>query len=135
MNQHSRTIRSARSDEKTRNSLGEVFTPPAGARAKVVNRTRRVVHDQALRMREERSRSRSLWLPLGICSALLMVISYAVWGVMAGYDLTPTGIPDASDQMLFLILLWSIPVAAVALGLIWFRRTRPTYEETGESRS
>lgn len=105
---------------------------PGGARASVVNRTRRVVHDQALRLRAERSRSRSLLLPLAICSALLLVIGYAIWGVMAGYDLTPTGIPDASDQMLLLILLWSIPVAAVALGLIPFRGSRTGRENAGE---
>lgn len=105
---------------------------PVGARASVVNRTRRVVHAQALHMQATRNRSRSLWIPLGICSALLMVISYAIWGLMAGYDLTPTGIPDASDQMLFVILLWSIPVAAVALGLIWFRRGRGSPEGAGE---
>lgn len=102
------------------------------ARASVVNRTRRVVHDQALRMQQNRSRSRGLWIPLGICSSLLSVLCYAIWGMLAGYDLTPTGIPDASDQMLFLILLWSIPVAAVALGLIWFRRTRAAHDSGGE---
>ena len=109
-----------------------LFAPPDAARASVVNRTRRVVHDQAVRMQQERSRSRSLWVPLAICSTLLVVLSYAVWGVLAGYDLTPTSIPDASDQMLFLILLWSVPVAAVALGLIWFRRSR-AHEGVGES--
>lgn len=114
------------------NAENGLFAPPDAARASVVNRTRRVVLDQALRMQQERSRSRSLWIPLTICSTLLAVLSYAVWGVLAGYDLTPTNIPDASDQMLFLILLWSIPVAAVALGLIWFRRGR-THEGGGES--
>lgn len=109
------------------------FTPPAGARASVVNRTRRVVHDQATRMQEERSRSRSLWAPLAICSTLLLVICYAIWGVMAGYDLTPTAIPDASDQMLLLLLLWSLPIAAVALGLVWFRHTRGAHNNTGET--
>ena len=110
----------------------DLFAPRDGARASVVNRTRRVVHDQAVRMQEERSRSRSLWAPLAICSALLLVICYAIWAVMAGYDLTPTSIPDASDQMLLLLLLWSLPVAAVALGLIWFRRGRG-HDGAGES--
>ena len=105
-----------------------------GARAVVVNRTHRVVRDQALRMREQRHRSRSLWAPLAICSALLLVVCYAGWRVLAGYDLTPTNIPDASDQMPFLLLLWSFPVAAVALGLIWFRRSRGQ-ENAGGTRS
>ena len=93
------------------------------ARAAVVNRTHRVVRDEALRMREQRSRRRSLLAPLLICSALLLLICYAVWALMAGYDLTPTGVPDASDQML-LLLVWSLPVTMVVLGLIWLRRRR-----------
>jgi hypothetical protein len=93
------------------------------ARASVVNRTHRIVRAQALAMREQRSRSRSLWVPLAISSSLLLVICYAVWAVMAGYDLTPTAVPDASDQMV-LLLLWSLPVTAVALGLTWLRRNR-----------
>jgi hypothetical protein len=93
------------------------------ARAQVVNRTHRVVREQALSMREDQSRKRSLWVPVIICSSMLMVICYAVWGMLDGYDITPTGIPDASDQMLVL-LLWSLPVTAFVLGLVWIRRGR-----------
>ncbi|WP_044177426.1 hypothetical protein [Granulicella mallensis] len=94
------------------------------ARASVVNRTHRVVREQALVMREQKQRSRSLWVPLGIFSMLLMGLCYAVWAVLEGYDeLTPNGVPDASDQ-LFLLLLWSLPVTAVLLGLVWFQRER-----------
>lgn len=106
--------------------------PSTGANTTVVNRTRRVVRDQALRMQAERTRSRSLWVPLAICSTLLMVLCYAVWGMLAGYDLTPTSIPDASDQVLFLLLLWSLPIAAVVLGIVWFRFDHGTQEHTGE---
>ncbi len=94
-----------------------------GARAAIVNRTHRVVRDQALHMREQRRRSRSLLAPLFISSALLLVICYAVWAMMAGYDLTPTAVPDASDQML-LLLLWSLPITVVVLGMIWLGRNR-----------
>jgi cytochrome c-type biogenesis protein CcmH/NrfF len=31
--------------------------------------------------------------------------------------------PDASDQML-LFLLWSLPVTALVVGLVWFKRSR-----------
>jgi len=96
---------------------------PFAARASVVNRTHRVVHEQALEMREQRERSRSLWVPLGIFSILLPIICYAVWFMMDGYDLTPNGIPDASDQ-LFVLMLWSLPVTALLLGLVWFKRNR-----------
>ena len=93
------------------------------ARAQVVNRTHRVVREQAMEMRELRSRTRSLWVPLLISSSMLLIICYAVWGMLDGYDLTPTGIPDASDQMMVL-LLWSLPLTAFVLGLVWIRRGR-----------
>lgn len=92
------------------------------ASAPVVNRTHRVVRDQALTMRAQRRRSRSLWAPLAICSALLLVICYAVWAVLAGYDLTPTGIPDAGEQIMFFLMLCSLPAGAAALGILWLRR-------------
>ncbi|MGI4829306.1 MAG: hypothetical protein ACRYFU_14090 [Janthinobacterium lividum] len=94
-----------------------------GARSQVVNRTQRVVREQALLLREQRDQRRSLWAPVLISSALLLVICYAVWALLAGYDLTPTSVPDASDQLM-LLLLWSLPATTVVLGLIWFRRTR-----------
>ena len=93
------------------------------ARAQVVNRTHRVVREQALTMREHRSRKRSLWAPIIISSSLLLILCYAAWGMMDGYDITPTGIPDASDQLMIL-LLWSLPVTAFLLCLVWLRRGR-----------
>ena len=95
----------------------------AGARSVVVNRTHRVVREQALSMREQKSKTRSLWVPLGISSILMVAICYALWGILDGYDLTPNGIPDASDQLMIL-LLWSLPVTAAVLGLVWFKRAR-----------
>lgn len=101
------------------------------ARSSVVNRTHRIIREQAVQMQEERKRSRSLLAPLFISSALLLVICYAVWAVMAGYDLTPNGVPDASDQVL-LLLLWSLPVTVILLGLIWLRRSRIRNGGSGE---
>ena len=94
-----------------------------GARSVVVNRTHRVVREQALSMREQKSKTRSLWVPLGISSILMVMICYAIWGMLDGYDLTPNGIPDASDQLMIL-LLWSLPVTAAVMGLVWFKRAR-----------
>jgi hypothetical protein len=94
-----------------------------GARGRVVNRTHRVVREQALSLREQRSKSRSLWVPLAISSVLMLAICYAIWGVLDGYDLTPNGIPDASDQLMVL-LAWSLPVTAAVLGMVWFKRAR-----------
>jgi hypothetical protein len=89
----------------------------------LVSRTHRVVREQAVTMREQRSKSRSLWLPLGISSILTVVICYAIWRMLDGYDMTPNGIPDASDQLMIL-LLWSVPVTAAVMGMVWFKRAR-----------
>ena len=99
------------------------FQQNGNARAEVVNRTHRIVREQALTMRAQQARSRSLWVPIGICSTLLIVVCYAIWAMMDGYDLTPNGIPDASDQ-LPVLLLWFLPVTALALGFIWLRHVQ-----------
>jgi len=98
------------------------------ARATVVNRTHRVVREQAENMREQRKRSRSLWVPLGICSLLLMALCYSVWFMLDGYDVTPSGIPDASDQIM-LLLIWALPAIAGVLGLVWYQRERERANE------
>jgi flagellar basal body-associated protein FliL len=104
----------------------------AGARAVVVNRTHRVVREEALTMQAQRSKSRSLWLPLTIFTVLTLAICYAIWFMLDGYDITPNGIPDADDQLVVL-LLWSLPVTALLLAMVWLRRVRSrrdSHEET-----
>lgn len=93
------------------------------ARASVVNRTHRVVRERAAVMAARRSRVRSLWIPIAVSSALLLIISTAVWNVLDQYDLNPNGIPDASNQ-LFILLLWFLPVSMALLTVILFRRAR-----------
>lgn len=97
------------------------------ARAAVVNRTHRIVREQALDMRAQQERKRSLWIPLAIFSVLLPLICYAAWGILDGYDLTSDGVIDASDQLL-VMLVWLMPVTALAIGAVWFRRARSTHE-------
>ena len=94
-----------------------------GARAATVNRTHRVVREQAMRMQERRKVSRALWIPLTICSTLLLVACYGFWGVLDGGDLAANGASEGSDQIMIL-LLWLLPVTALVLGLVWFRRGR-----------
>src|ERR1700758_2404691 len=93
------------------------------ARASLVNRTRRVVRGRAQEMADRRSRIRSLWLPIAVCSGMLVIICTAVWSLLDEYELTPNGIPDASDQFLVL-LLWFLPVSMALLAMVWFRRVR-----------
>jgi hypothetical protein len=93
------------------------------ARASVVNRTHRVVRERAKTLAARRSRFRSLWIPLAVCSALLTIICTAVWSALDAYDVTPSGVPDASNQFLVLCL-WFLPVSMALLAVVLFQRAR-----------
>ncbi len=92
-------------------------------RGSVVNRTHRVVRERAKTMAARRSRFRSLWIPMAVCSALMVIFCTAVWSVLDQYEVTPTGVPDASNQFLVLFL-WFFPVSMALLALVLFRRAR-----------
>jgi hypothetical protein len=114
------------------NNAPNLVDPNFGnARASVVNRAHRVIRAQALTMREERQKKQSLWVPVVIFSVLMLLMCYAIWFLLDGYDLTPNGVPDASDQMM-LFLLWSLPVTAMLLGTVWFKRERGRMGGNGE---
>jgi hypothetical protein len=93
------------------------------ARTSVVNRTHRVVRERAKTMAAQRSRARGLWIPLAVCSSLLVIICTAVWSALEAYDVTPGGVPDASNQFLVLCL-WFLPVSMALLALVLFQRAR-----------
>jgi protein-S-isoprenylcysteine O-methyltransferase Ste14 len=93
------------------------------ARASVVNRTHRVVRERAKTMAARRSQVRSLWIPMAVCSSLLVIICTAVWSVLDQYEVTPNGVPDASNQFLVLCL-WFLPVSMALLAVVLFQRAR-----------
>ena len=95
----------------------------AQARSSVVNRTHRVVRERAKAIAAQRSLARSLWIPMGVCSALLVIICTAVWSALEAYDVTPGGVPDASNQFLVLCL-WFLPVSMALLAVVLFQRAR-----------
>lgn len=95
----------------------------APARASAVNRAHRVVRERAKTLAARRSRIRSLWIPVGVCSAMLIILGTAVWSVLAQYDGTLNGVPDASNQFLVLCL-WFFPVSMALLAIVLFRRAR-----------
>ncbi len=112
------------SDDESRSFTRESFANlDTSARASVVNRTHRVVRERAKSLAARRTRARSLWIPLGVCSSLLVIICTAVWSALDGYDVTPTGVPDASNQFLVLCL-WFFPVSMALLAVVLFRRAR-----------
>lgn len=111
--------------EKSNSQEAGPFTRSAmtemNARASVVNRTHRVVRERAITIAAQRSRARSLWIPLAVCSSLLVIICTAVWSALEAYDVTPGGVPDASNQFLVLCL-WFLPVSMALLALVLFQR-------------
>jgi hypothetical protein len=103
---------------------------PLTADATRVNRTHRVVRERALAMQETRRQGRSLWLPLTIASAMLVIICYAVWTSVAQWDLVDgltQSLPDGGQIML--ISLWFLPVTATVLLFVWLRRSRNRNED------
>ncbi len=100
----------------------------ASARGSVVNRTHRVVRERAKKLAARRSRIRSLWIPLAICSSLLMILCTTVWNVLDQYEATPNGLPDASNQFLVLCL-WFFPVSMALMAVFLFRRARKRADE------
>lgn len=98
-----------------------------GVRGPVVNRTHRVVRERALTLAARRRRVRSLWIPMAVCSALVMIVLTALWAQLDQYDATPTGVPDASNQ--FLVLgFWFLPLTLAVLAVIFVLRTKRTAE-------
>jgi hypothetical protein len=119
-------------EQTPRDSKQDLFAPPtAAARARIVNRTHRIVREQALQMRDQRKRSRSLWVPVAICSALLLVVCCGTWAVLDSNDLNANGILDASDQMI-LFGVWMLPITLAVLGFLWIQRARSRFEGNGE---
>ena len=102
-------------------SLAPVARFSAVASAVIVNRTHRVIRERAKSIEARKKAFRSLWIPLAISGGLLIVLICAVWSILDQYELTPTGLPDANQQMLVL-MLWCLPLSAVLLAVVWFRR-------------
>jgi hypothetical protein len=92
------------------------------SRASVVNRTHRVVRERAGLLAARRSHVRSLWIPMTVFSALLVIICTAAWYGLGQYDVNPNGILDADNQFLVL-LLWFFPLSIALIAVVLFRRT------------
>jgi H+/Cl- antiporter ClcA len=104
------------------------------ARAGVVNRTHRVVRQRASALQAQRSRVRSLMLPLIVCSSLLMLTGLAVWTGLYQYeageaaeavqaDVSALTAIDANNHFM-VVLLWFVPVSLAVLAAVWYRRSR-----------
>jgi hypothetical protein len=101
---------------------------PMAADASRVGRTHRVVRERAMAMQQIRRQQRSLLLPLGIASAMIALVCYALWSGLAQYDVAEISeglagtLRGGSQMMLF--GMWFLPVTATALVFAWLRRSR-----------
>jgi hypothetical protein len=102
------------------------------ARAGVVNRTHRVVRQRAKVMQARRSRARGMVAPMIICSALLLLIAFAMWSglyqnpVIAEAlqtDVAALAAMDATNHYM-VALLWFVPACLAVLATVLYRRTR-----------
>jgi hypothetical protein len=92
----------------------------AAASAALVNRTHRVIHERAKTMQTRRSRVRSLLIPLGVSTALLITLACALWTAFEDFEGSSAGLPNTSGMVV--VLVWSVPISAMILAVIWSRR-------------
>ena len=103
-----------------RQPAGDSGMRRAVASAAMVNRTHRIVRERAATLQARKSKVRSLWIPLAVSGGLVTLICFAVWSVLEQNDVTPNGIPDASQQM-FVFLMWCLPLTAAVVAVVWYR--------------
>ena len=93
----------------------------ASASAALVNRTHRVIRERAGKMQDQRSKVRSLWIPLGVSASLLAVLVCALWTAFEDFEASPAGLPETSQMLV--LLMWSVPISVMLLAVVWFRRS------------
>jgi hypothetical protein len=108
----------------------DASTLRAAATASLVNRTHRIVRERATTIRDRKTKMRSLFIPLMVSGGLLFTVVCAAWIMLDEYDVAPVGLPDASQQLL-VMMLWCLPISAIALAVVAFRRSGQTSEPGG----
>lgn len=100
-----------------------------GARSQIVNRTHRVVRERAMAMNSRNERQRSLWVPLAICSALLITISYSAWTLLSPAEagMEQPALASEPGSLMPVLLIWFLPMT-VALGVFILVRSHRDQE-------
>ena len=106
---------------ETSHNAGLSTPQPAVAPAALVNRTHRIVRERALALQTRKRTMRSLLIPLGVSATLLAAIAIALWNAFEDYEASPAGLPESSQMLV--VLMWSVPLTAMLLAVIWFRRS------------
>ncbi len=109
-------------------------TPPSqnnGARAEVVSRTHRVVRQRAHAINSRREFARSLWIPLMLCSVLLLTLGYGGWTMMSPIDAgsDPAILSSEPGSLMPVLLMWFLPLTIAAGAVMWFRSVRSSDDE------
>jgi len=107
-------------DQAERSAKSATVGMNATARAALVNRTHRVVRERANNIQNQRSKVRSLWIPLGVSTALLVTLACALWTAFEDFEGSSAGLPNTSGMVV--VLVWSVPISAMVLAVLWSRR-------------
>ena len=113
-------------DRAERNAKTATAGIDVAASSAVVNRTHRVIRERASKMQSQRSKVRSLWIPLGVSTALLVTLACALWTAFEDFEGSSAGLPNTSGMVV--VLVWSIPTSAMVLATIWSRRAGASSE-------
>lgn len=115
-------------------SRGPASSGVAPLRGPVVSRTHRVVRERARAMEERRSRTRSLFFPLVLCSVLLALTGFALWTGLYQYQAVESvsadvaALTDTSNHIV-VVILWFVPASLAVLFTLWMRRSRGREDE------
>ncbi len=51
---------------------------------------------------------------------MLATLAFAIWNAFEEYEVSPAGLPEASQTLV--LMMWSLPITGMLLAVIWFRR-------------
>ncbi len=114
----------------------------SGARAAVVNRTHRVIRERAVAMQARRRTVRDLVLPCLICSALLLLIAFAVWtvadeglaGLEGGLWHRVLELGGDAGSSVSILLVWFLPISVITAAVVLLRRGKAHHPGQGVAR-
>jgi hypothetical protein len=92
----------------------------------VVGRTQRLVRERATENQSQRRKLRALWIPLLVCSAMIIMIAHSAWTLVEQWStqFAGTDILSVTSTPLLLLTLWFVPLTMGVVVMILFSRGR-----------
>jgi hypothetical protein len=90
----------------------------------VVGRTQRLVRERVTDSQSQRRMLRSLWLPLMVCSSMVIMIAYSAWTVLEQWNTMMADgaeFNSANNTPMLILTLWFLPLTMGVMVMIWFR--------------